>query len=149
MTDLPIIFQPDGITCGPSCLKSVLIAKKLITEDSITVESLGNLIGTNPKTGTIDTAMAKGLDLYNVMYSRYLEIAKDPMKELRFSLAWNYVILRTLSAGKHWVVAYDQTDTGIKIMCPIRGYAFWTDEECDRFWKARDYHSFVIPKGTL
>lgn len=149
MSTPPLIHQPDGITCGPSCLKSVLVARGIIDIDSITVESLGNLIGTNPKTGTIDTAMAKGLDTYGVIYSRYLETARDPMKELKFALGWNYVILRTMSAGKHWVLAYDQTNTGIKIMCPIRGYAFWTDEECDRFWGAREYHSFIIPKGNL
>jgi len=145
----PVILQPNGITCGPSCLKSVLIAKGLINDETITVQSLGNLIGTNPETGTIDTAMAKGLDTYQVKYSRHLEESDDPMSELKIALRWNFVILRTMSAGKHWVLAYDYTTDGVKIMCPIRGYAFWTNEECDRFWRARDYHSFSIPKGDV
>lgn len=142
---IAVVRQPDGITCGPSCLLSVLLELgRPLPNTRETVKAIGQMIGTNPETGTTDALMSDGLKMFGVRFSRKLENRRSVAALRNVILAGYLVILRTMSLGKHWVVAYGVESGSIKIMCPTRGLITWTDEECDRHWGARDYHSFMV-----
>lgn len=141
-----LVRQPDGITCGPT---SAAMAIDWLRGDRPNVPAVADAMGTDALTGTTDVRMARGLDQYGVSWSRELEKADDPIIELKKELRGGrcVVALRTLSLGKHWVLAYASTRAGVLVACPATGVRFWSDDACDRYWGARDYHSFMIKRG--
>lgn len=141
-----LVRQPDGITCGPT---SAAMAIDWLRGDKPNVLDVADAMGTDALTGTTDVRMARGLDQYGVAWSRDLETAEDPVTELKRQLRDGrcVVALRTLSLGKHWVLAYASTRAGILVACPATGIRFWPDAVCRRYWEARDYHSFMIKRA--
>ncbi|MCE6958491.1 hypothetical protein LAZ40_05435 [Cereibacter sphaeroides] len=141
----PVRLQPDGITCGPSCIGAV---HDLIFGKGPSTQEIARLCGTNPETGTTDVAMKKGLDALGMAYTH-------PDPGLRSSLAFldealdrgDIVLLRTLTyESKHWVTAWDRTPDGYRIACPGAGNVIWDRAKTERFWAARDYDCLVVPR---
>lgn len=140
-----VLRQPDGITCGPT---SAVMAIDWLNGVRPNVFDMADAMGTDAITGTTDVRMARGLDMHGVRWSRRLESEEDPVRALKQVIAGGkaVVALRTLSLGKHWVLAYASTRAGVLIACPATGIKFWSDEICRRHWGARDYHSFTIER---
>lgn len=140
-----LVRQPDGITCGPTAL--AMAAEWYGIRPVPTVETLAKIMGVDALTGTTDVRMQKGLDALGIPWSRELESTGVPgLKRALGRDGRTVVLLRTLSLGKHWVLAYAATRLGVMVACPSLGAKFWSDEICDRYWGARDYHSFMVKK---
>ncbi len=96
--------QPDGITCGPTCLTMVAEALGRGRFD-LDVHNVASMCGTNPETGTTHEGVAKALSGLGVDAARTL--GRDAaVGALRGAGPGDMVLCRTLTNGmKHWVLA--------------------------------------------
>ncbi|MEY8800212.1 hypothetical protein AB9K35_07840 [Leisingera sp. XS_AS12] len=145
MQDFQVRYQPDGITCGPSCLGAVLDA---LIDNAPSTEEIAELCGTNPYTGTTDVAMKRGLKALGVSYTHPASEERRAPGFLDAALEdGNAVMLRTLVGGiKHWVTAHAVTPAGYSIACPVAGNVIWSREDTRAAWGARDYDCIIIPR---
>ena len=143
----PIHHQPDGITCGPSCLKMILTYFGF--RKDLAIQELGRQMGTNYKTGTTHIEMENGLKLLNLEYDHPSERGEVGLDHLRKTVGedGNVVLLRTLIGGgmKHWVLVYGLVGDDFRIACPGRGEYVEKASMVERIWSARNYDHFTVP----
>lgn len=140
--------QPDGITCGPTCIK--MVADHLGGGEGITVQMIASICGTNPQTGTTDITLKRGLDALGITYIEHTNYGLKPLrKQLKKG---SIFILRTLMSGqKHWIITEGLTKPAktsqFKIADPGVGRKYtMTDTEVDEICSARDWQVFEIPQ---
>lgn len=145
------VRQPDGYTCGPACIRMAL--DHLGFRPDLSVRSIGEEMGTNPRTGTTHVEMARGLVNRGLAHARPATagFADDPeaaLAHLRSELeARRIVFLRTLVGGwKHWVLVHAvQADGDFRVACPSRGSLRWTPGHLLECWSARGFDHFAVP----
>lgn len=138
------ISQPDGISCGPTCIAMLANFFGIDKEDHI--QELCLICGTNPHTGTTDVHMERGLKYLGVTYRKPKQ---NTIEYLKHSLDnGNLLILRTLIYGiKHWIIVYGHNEKGFLVNDPAFGQKIYNDEFVHSIWKARDYFFFEIPRN--
>ncbi|WP_174502074.1 hypothetical protein [Acidiphilium sp. C61] len=118
--------QPNGFTCGSTCvgmLSSILLAGEP-DPPRLHPEVIAGMMGTNPRTGTTEVEMKRGLDLYGIPHERMPPTADgagpDRMEDLVGWLeAGNMAMLRCLVIGmKHWILATHADARGIHVLDP-------------------------------
>jgi len=146
---IPLVRQPNGYTCGPACVRMVL--SHLDVRPDLTVDRLADLMGTNPRTGTTEVEMARGMAVAGLAAvhpapeasgggpgaAAYL---RDVLKRREL------VLLRTLIGGcKHWVVVHGFDDRGgFLVACPSLGARRWQEDFLLACWGARQWDHFRV-----
>lgn len=136
------IKQPDGISCGPTCLKMISDLFNI----SVTIEELKIVCGTDTLTGTTDIKMIKGLDYLNLDWEQFpLKDKKKAFDRLELAMSeGNVILFRTLIHGvKHWIIC-DPTKDKFYILDPWLGEYELESDKLDQIWGARDYDGFII-----
>jgi hypothetical protein len=139
--------QPDGISCGPTCLKVVSNFYKI----SVSIPEIVKVCGTNNLKGTTDKDLMYGMDYIGLDYEQF-KVGDYEKSLLMIEDAINndkIIILRTLIKGvKHWVVLdpfkSDFNHKKFYIIDSWLGEYTIDDVELDKIWGARQYDGFVI-----
>lgn len=120
----------------------------LLCDDAPSTQEIARLCGTNPRTGTTDVAMKRGLDALGMAYDHPdAETRNEPGFLDRQLEDGNVVLLRTLTSGvKHWVTAHGRVGDSYRIGCPINGDELWSASKVDAAWQARDRDCIVVPR---
>ena len=139
-SDPELMYQPDGITCGPTSIRMVACA---IGKD-FTLEEISAACGTNDRVGTTDVMLIKGLSDLGIPY----QVGSERTPEgLQASLPDNFIILRTLTRGiKHWVVLYSFRGGKFLVNDPWLGQIQYTPDELVSIWKPRDFYYVEVPR---
>lgn len=150
--ELPPVRQPNGYTCGPSCLRMVL--NHLCFLPDMPLARLSRQMGCNPQTGTTEVEMARGLALCGLSYTRpglgFGADGVEALDHLRGEIEdGKLVLLRTLMQGtKHWVVvhAFGGEDNDLfEVTCPVLGRETWEGKFLLEGWAARGYDHMSLP----
>lgn len=140
--------QPDGISCGPTCLKMI---HDHLKGGDIDIEDLKLICGTDDIKGTTLEDMITGLNAIGIPYEApSLETDGKAMAYLIKAInKGNPVILRTLTKGaKHWIIV-----TGIKgsayhpqfeVKDPWLGEITYNTKQILAIWRPRNYHCLQI-----
>jgi len=169
----PLRRQPDGLTCGPTCVR--MVADWLGFHPKIGIRRMAAIAGTTPETGTTDVEMARVLDRLGLTYNRP---SMNPRYRTTDYLKWslskggNHILLRTampvrrmrpgetaeslapvlmpmangMAGAKHWIVLHGVTADGrFKAACPSEGEMTLDDDFVQLIWSARDYDCFEVP----
>jgi len=143
------LYQPDGISCGPTCLKMVL---NHIQSNEVTIEDIKKIVGTNNIKGTTLDDMVVGLENLNIKYEYPKLVNKETaIKYLNNSIKNNNpIILRTLTQGiKHWVIVDDFDGEYYSVKDPWLGEIQYNEEEIIDIWEPRDFDCLKILKTKL
>ena len=138
------IYQPDGISCGPTCLKMI---DDHINNGIITIEDLKKIVGTNDIKGTTLDDMVVGLKHLNISYDiPNLGDEHEAIEYLNNSLNNDEpIILRTLTKGiKHWVIVsgFDGQKYGVKD--PWLGEITYNKKQIIKIWESRGFDCLKI-----
>ena len=139
------IFQPDGISCGPTCLK---MASDFVTKTIDDIGSICKTCGTDSKIGTPPDKMIVGLDKYGFVYKIHVN-SLNPFDDLKSVIDNNSIgILRTITKGvPHWIIVYNYNNDIYKVYDPWLGEIQYNQDELSHIWKVRNYFFFEI-KGS-
>jgi GNAT superfamily N-acetyltransferase len=140
--DIPHIYQPDGYSCGPTCIKMV---GDFLVGDVGRIDDICKSCGTDMIVGTPPGRMKKGLDNLGI---RYIEHQKElePIQSIKNAIdKGNVGVVRTITQGvPHWIVIIGYTEESFEVNDPWLGPLRYTEEELDRIWRIRDFFYFEI-----
>jgi hypothetical protein len=142
-------YQPDGISCGPTCIKMVgEFFKGNIDEiDEICKHcETDNIIGTPPE------RMKKGLNKLKIDYIEHINDS-DPFQTLRDVIDnGSIAILRTFTQKvPHWIVVHSYKENEPEIFNvndPWLGPLTYNEDELDEIWKERNHYFFEIVQNN-
>lgn len=136
------IYQPNGYTCGPTCIKMVLNPNK-----HETIEEIANLCTTDDKVGSPPEKMEKGMNALGVDYT-----IKSGFENLKQSIVNSKpCLIRTIITGiPHWIIVYgiDEAKDTYYINDPWLGQRTLSGIEVDKIWKPRYYFYYEINDYT-
>lgn len=136
-------LQPNNFTCGPACVRT--IANHLGHPEWMTTELLGQLAGTNSRTGTTETEMSRALSSIGATHTRPRR--SDTSELLEALRDEQFLVLRIGAPGfKHWILlhGYDYAANRFLAHCPTRGPIDYTAQELSDLWSYRDYDHFQV-----
>lgn len=141
------IRQPDGISCGPTCIKMV---GDFFKGEVASIADICKSCGTDNITGTPPERMRKGLDSLGISYVEHID-EENPYQSLRDALDRGSVtMLRTLTHGvPHWIVvhSYDpKTPELFYVNDPWLGTLEYDEKQLDKIWKGRNHFYFEVVK---
>lgn len=154
LPEIQFFAQPNGYTCGTTALYTACDALGVKTPDILT---LADEMGTNPKTGTTDKEMERGLEIVKLPVLRYAKRkdgsllttsnnVNDVFLALTDCLDRNEAfLLRTLMGGYHWVLVYGYHDDIIHYMCSCMGHQEMDKQTLFNVWAPRQFDGFRIP----
>jgi hypothetical protein len=136
------IKQPDGISCGPTCIKMVA---DFYRGDIPTIKDICKMCGTDAITGTPPERMRKGLDGLNIKYIEHVN-EENPYQSLRDSIDNGSVtMLRTLTHGvPHWIVVHSYQEENFFVNDPWLGQIEYTTNQLEKIWRERDFFFFEV-----
>lgn len=141
---LKLIYQPDGISCGPTSLKMVSDYYGIICS----IEELTIAMGTDNKTGTTDVKMKLGLEYLSLDYEQFSGGKDISYNKLYTALKnGNMILLRTLVKGiKHWICCdgYSETKKTFNILDPWLGNYELDVNGIENIWSPREYDGFIV-----
>ena len=148
MNSIKHIYQPDDISCGPTCLKMIF---DHLNTGVITIEDIKKICGTNDIKGTTLEDMIVGLNHLGIKHEiPVLNNEKEAIAYLNKALSNNNpVILRTLTKEiKHWVIATEFDGGYYEIKDPWLGEIKYNEQQLIKIWKPRDFHCLKILKQS-
>ena len=136
------IYQPDGISCGPTCLK---MASEFVSKNIGNIQSICSTCGTDSTVGTPPDKMIVGLDKFGFNYKIHMD-DQNPYDELRTILDQNSIaILRTITHGvPHWIIVKGHNDNEFQIFDPWLGIISYDEDQLSSIWKVRNHFFFEI-----
>lgn len=140
------MFQPDGYSCGPTCLKMIL---EMDQSNGLSIDDIKNIVGTDDIKGTTLEDMIVGLKHLNIRYEYpRLGNQETAIKYLNDSLAeGNPVILRTLTMGiKHWIIVDNFDGEYYSIKDPWLGKIKYDVDDIVGIWEPRNFDCLKILK---
>ena len=145
MAKIKYIRQPDGFSCGPTCIKMVA---EFIKGNVPSIPEICDLCGTDTRTGTPPEKMIKGLDSLKIQYVVHNKEI-EPIQSLKNIIDRNHVaLLRTITKSvPHWIVAIDYNEDVFIINDPWLGEIEYDYNSLLRIWAPRDYYYFEIITG--
>lgn len=138
--------QPDGISCGPTCIKMVA---DFFKGDIPSIKEICKMCGTDSITGTPPERMRKGLDKLNIQYVEHMD-EENPYESLRNVIDNGSVaMLRTLTHRvPHWIVVHSYNDDLFFVNDPWLGQLEYNEEQLEDIWKERNYFFFEVIKDN-
>lgn len=141
------IRQPDGISCGPTCIKMV---GDFFKGEVASIEDICKSCGTDHITGTPPERMRKGLASLDIKYIEHID-DENPYQSLRDAIDRGSVtMLRTLTHRvPHWIVvhSYNQESPNIfYVNDPWLGQLEYNEEQLEEIWRERNYFFFEVLK---
>lgn len=141
------IKQPDGISCGPTCIKMV---GDFFKGEVATISEICKSCGTDHITGTPPERMRKGLNSLNIKYSEHID-DENPYDSLRDAIDRGSVtMLRTLTHRvPHWIVVHSYNPENPNIFYvndPWLGQLEYNEDQLEEIWKERNYFFFEVLK---
>jgi hypothetical protein len=147
---MPARRQPNGYTCGSTCVRIML--DHLQFRPELSVDRLSPLMGTNPSTGTTEVEMARGLDITGLSHAHPSTAGYSApgaaLAHLRQVIDDGQVVfLRLLMHGyKHWVICHGHDgDDRFLVTCPAQGPQTWNGSRLLGYWSARSFDHFTSP----
>ena len=143
------IYQPNGISCGPTCIKMALtyLVQGRVSTFTPTIEEISEMCETDNIVGTPPDRMEKGLKALGVSYVEYSHTPRPYITLVQILNSGNVPILRTITKGvPHWIIVTKITDGQFFINDPWQGEIVYTEKELDSIWKVRDYQFFELIK---
>lgn len=142
------IYQPNGISCGPTCIKMVYNYVK--NNEQIAIDDISNICGTNNIKGTTLDDMIKGLDHFNIQHTVPTNLTDDKKAICFLNTALindQIVILRTLTHGiKHWIIVDSIREQLYYVNDPWLGELIYTKEQILNIWTPRNFDCIAIIK---
>jgi GNAT superfamily N-acetyltransferase len=136
--------QPDGISCGPTCIKMVA---DFFKGNIPSIQEICKMCGTDSITGTPPERMRKGLDSLGIEYIEHID-DKNPYQSLRDAIDRGSVtMLRTLTHGvPHWIVVHSYESDVFNVNDPWLGQLQYNEKQLEKIWKERNFFFFEVPK---
>lgn len=136
------MYQPDGISCGPTCIK---MAAEFYKGEVDSIDEICKKCGTDNITGTPPERMRKGLDGMGIVYVEHSN-EEDPFQSIRAIIdRGSLAIVRTLTKSvPHWIVIYSYDDDMFFVNDPWLGQLQYNTNELNDIWKEREYFFFEI-----
>jgi hypothetical protein len=145
--------SPDGISCGPSCVK--MVASSLLhfrgKATNLPILAIREIMGTNSTTGTTEVEMARGLNFYDVNFIRNSPTSENGTKKIKELIQCLYrgdiALLRVLKCGyRHWIVATGIHGETIDILDPSEpGLRKWSIESVAKMMAPRGFEFWSMP----
>jgi len=141
--------QPDGYSCGATCIKMVSLIYNTLSLD---IDEFKSVCGTNPSTGTIETGIIAGLNKIHLPYQRTFDLILNREQDeifLNSILKQKFVyIMRTLLYGiKHWILVYDQIELDYYLcLDPSAGIVNYHKDFILKAHELRQFDGFQILK---
>lgn len=141
------LYQPNGISCGPTCIKMV---GDFFRGEVPSIEEICKDCGTDNITGTPPERMRKGLDKLGITYIEHIG-EENPYQSLRDTIDNGSVaMLRTLTHGvPHWIVVHAYNSENQELFYvndPWLGTLEYDEDQLEKIWKGRDYFFFEVVK---
>lgn len=138
------IKQPNGISCGPTCIKMV---GDFFKGEVPSIEDICKECGTDSITGTPPERMRKGLDSLGIQYIEHIS-EENPFQSLKDAIDRGSVaLLRTLTHGvPHWIVVHSYEDKVFNVNDPWLGQITYNTIQLHTIWKERDHFFFEVIK---
>jgi len=141
------IRQPDGISCGPTCIKMV---GDFFKGEVASIEDICKSCGTDHITGTPPERMRKGLASLDIKYVEHID-DENPYQSLRDAIDRGSVtMLRTLTHRvPHWIVVHSYNEESQNIFYvndPWLGQLEYNEEQLEEIWRERNYFFFEVLK---
>ena len=139
------LYQPDGISCGPTCIKMV---GDFFKGEVDSIDEICKSCGTDNITGTPPERMRKGLDSLDIQYVEHMD-EESPYDSLRSVIDNGSVaMLRTLTQRvPHWIVVHSYDDDDIfYVNDPWLGQLTYSETDLEEIWKERNYFFFEVIK---
>lgn len=141
------LYQPDGISCGPTCIKMV---GDFYKGEVDSIDEICKHCETDNITGTPPERMKKGLDKLGIQYVEHIDEA-DPFQSLRDIIDNGGVgVLRTFTHKvPHWIVvhSYDAENQHVfNVNDPWLGQLTYDEDQLDEIWKDRNYFYYEVLK---
>lgn len=136
------IFQPNGFSCGPTCIK--MVANYLRKGEEYSIDDITKFCETDTTIGTPPNRMQMGMNKLRIAYK-----INHGFEELDKALSRNDVcILRTFTNQvPHWIIVYDYENITkeYKVNDPWLGRMEYTHDELEKIWMGREYFFYDIP----
>ena len=138
------LYQPDGISCGPTCIKMV---GDFFKGEVNSIDEICKSCGTDNITGTPPERMRKGLDSLDIQYVEHMD-EENPYDSLRSVIDNGSVaMLRTLTQRvPHWIVVHSYEDDMFYVNDPWLGQLTYNETDLEDIWKERNYFFFEVIK---
>lgn len=138
------MYQPDGISCGPTCIKMV---GDFFKGEVSSIDKICKSCGTDNITGTPPERMRKGLDSLDIQYVEHMD-EENPYDSLRSVIDNGSVaMLRTLTQRvPHWIVVHSYVDDMFYVNDPWLGQLTYDETELEEIWRERNYFFFEVIK---
>jgi ABC-type bacteriocin/lantibiotic exporter with double-glycine peptidase domain len=139
------LYQPDGISCGPTCLK---MAADYFKNSEYTISEIAEMCGTDNILGTPPDRMKEGMRELGLRYVEYQHLT-EPYDLLRRVIDSNRIpIVRTITKGiPHWIIiqGYDINNPNrFKVYDPWLGVYYYLQDELNSVWAPREYQFFEV-----
>lgn len=140
------IKQPDGISCGPTCIKMVA---DFFKGNIPSISEICIMCETDSITGTPPERMRKGLNRLGIEYVEHID-EESPYESLKAVIDNGSVaMLRTFTHRvPHWIVIDSYNDETFFVNDPWLGQIQYNEEQLEEIWKERNYFFFEVVKGN-
>jgi GNAT superfamily N-acetyltransferase len=140
------IKQPDGISCGPTCIKMVA---DFFKGNISSISEICIMCETDSITGTPPERMRKGLNRLGIEYVEHID-EERPYESLRAVIDNGSVaMLRTFTHRvPHWIVIDSYDADVFFVNDPWLGEIEYNEEELEEIWKERNFFFFEVVKDN-
>lgn len=140
------IRQPNGISCGPTCIKMVA---DFFKGNIPSVEEICLMCETDSITGTPPERMRKGLDKLGITYIEHID-EENPYESLRNVIDNGSVaMLRTLTHRvPHWIVVHSYVGDLFQVNDPWLGQLEYNEDQLEDIWKERNFFFFEVVRDN-
>lgn len=138
--------QPNGITCGPTCIMMVYEALPYTPKKThYSILEISDMCETDSITGTPPERLEKGMNELGMNYTHHVN-SKVPYQDLKTVLDnGNIPIVRTFTHGiPHWIIVSGYENDSYYINDPWQGEIKYTQEELNDVWVGRHYEFYEI-----
>lgn len=138
--------QPDGISCGPTCIKMVA---DFFKGNIPSIKEICMMCETDNITGTPPERMRKGLDKLGINYVEHID-EDNPYQSLREVIDNGSVaMLRTLTHGvPHWIVVHSYQEDIFLVNDPWLGQLEYNENDLEKIWRERNFFFFEVLKDN-
>ena len=141
------IFQPDGVSCGPTCIKMACDFSNIVTPS---IDEICEICGTDNVVGTPPKKLTKGLFHFNVNFIIHDDVVTPYETLIQILNESSICVLRTITHNvPHWIIVKTYNNDKFLVYDPWLGVLEYTENELDNIWKIRNYYFYEIKNPTI